>query len=82
MDKFSDIVTLPVPSSIEDKNFQLKYITYNLRTLELMKASVKDIIIVLVGVCYIKRVNSMSDCCMRPTASCRQDGTTVTTNQA
>jgi len=42
---------------------------------------VKDLSIVLVGLCHIERVNSMSDCYVRPTASCRQDGTTVTANQ-
>jgi len=42
---------------------------------------VKDFSIVLVSLCYIEKVNSMSDCYVRPTASCRQDGTTVTANQ-
>jgi len=43
---------------------------------------VKDFSIVLVSLCYIERVNSMSDCYMRPTASCCQDDTAVTANQA
>jgi len=42
---------------------------------------VKDFSIVLVSFCYIERVDSISDCYMRPTASCRHDGTTMTTNQ-
>jgi len=42
---------------------------------------VKDFSIVLVSLCYIERVNSISDCYMRPPASCRQDGTTVAANQ-
>jgi len=36
--------------------------------------------IALVSLCYIKKVNSMSDCHVRPTASCRQDDTTRTAN--
>jgi len=37
---------------------------------------VRNFSIALVSLRYIERVNSMSDCHVRPTASCRQDGTT------
>jgi len=53
-------------------NFTFPFSNYNIVT---------DFSIALVSLCYIKRVNSMSDCHVRPTASCRQDGTTKTANQ-